>query len=152
MKKYLNQIKKGDIIIVVLLMVLSFLPLAIFVYIQTSNPGATEYVSISHQGEEVARMELIDDGEREEYIIEDPEHQHYNKIVREGDKIFIEEANCTDQLCVRMQPVERVGETIVCLPNQLIVQVESASSDDTEEAPEVDIISFNPSIKQRRAS
>lgn len=151
MKKYFKQIKKGDLIIVILLLILSFLPLAIFAYTQTSDPGATEYVSISHQGEEVARLELVADGEREEFVIENPEHDHYNKIVREGDTVFIEEANCTDQLCVRMQPIERVGQTLICLPNQLVVQIEASSSTDTEEIPEVDIISYNHTIEQRSA-
>jgi hypothetical protein len=150
MKKYFKQIKKGDLVIVVLLLLLSFLPLVIFTYFQTSDPGAEKQVSISYQGEEIATLELVADGEREEFIIENPDHGHYNKIVREGETVFIEEANCTDQLCVRMMPIENIGQTIICLPHQLVVQIESTSSSETEETPSVDIISYNFINKQRR--
>lgn len=38
------------------------------------------------------------------------------------------EADCPDQLCVHQNAIARQGETIVCLPNKIVVQVEGAQA------------------------
>lgn len=45
------------------------------------------------------------------------------------------EADCPDQLCVHQNAISRQGETIVCLPNKIVVEVEKA------EAAELDSVS-----------
>lgn len=38
---------------------------------------------------------------------------------------FMEEADCPDHLCMKQGKISYQGETIVCLPNKVVVQVES---------------------------
>ena len=45
------------------------------------------------------------------------------------------EADCPDQLCVHQRAVSRQGETIVCLPNRVVVEVTG------EQGPDLDAVS-----------
>lgn len=43
-------------------------------------------------------------------------------VIRDG-KADMTEADCPDRLCVRQKAISRTNETIVCLPNKVVVQV-----------------------------
>ena len=40
--------------------------------------------------------------------------------------VFMEEASCPDQICVRKGPTNQTADPIVCLPNSLVVEVQAA--------------------------
>ena len=132
MKKLLKMVKPGDFIIVALLIVLSFLPLAIFTYQNKASADKdTLHVVISADGEVVHEMELKNDHTREVYEYVD-DHGHENTIVREGQIVYMADANCIDLLCVQQGEITEVGETIVCLPNRVLVEITSdAASPDS---------------------
>lgn len=136
LKRFFEQLKPWDLLLVVLFIGASFVPWMYFNHLQSAE-AAEQTAIISVSGEVAHEVPLVDDGEREEFLIE-TDHGHYNRIVREGTEITIEEADCTDQLCVDMGPIDRTGETIVCLPHQVLIEVTSESSEDV---PEVDAIS-----------
>lgn len=46
-----------------------------------------------------------------------------NILVIKGDKAFIESANCKNQICVNHKPISKKGETIVCLPHKVLVEI-----------------------------
>lgn len=48
----------------------------------------------------------------------------YNILCIGEGAAWIEEANCGDHTCVNTGAISREGESIVCLPHRLIVQVE----------------------------
>lgn len=137
MKKLLDMMKAGDIILLVLLVILSFLPVIIF-SINTASSGVEDHTAvISADGEVIYEMTLADDGETETYEYTS-EEGHQNIVVREGTEVEIHDANCTDQLCVRQGSISGVGETIVCLPHRVVVEI---TSENNEEEPEIDVIS-----------
>lgn len=70
-------------------------------------------------GEEVQSFSLNDEVE---YLIE-TEDDSFNLLVIQGGKAFMKEASCPDQICVNHRPVSNVGETIVCLPNEIVIKV-----------------------------
>lgn len=53
--------------------------------------------------------------------------------IRNG-KAKMAQADCPDKLCIHQKAVSRQGETIVCLPNQIVVEVHG------DEPPEFDAI------------
>ena len=68
-KKYSHLIKPFDIIIVLVLLALSFLPNAIFAYQQaTSKEEAKIYAILTIDGEEIERFELSEKTPHEEFI------------------------------------------------------------------------------------
>lgn len=134
------MIKHWDVIIVIFLMLASFLPLGIFAYAQAAVGDSQVKAVVSADGEVVTEFILADDNQIEEYTYTD-EHGHENVIVRDGLEVYMSEANCTDQLCVRKGAIDAFGETIVCLPNHVMVEVEPVNSDSDIES-EIDIISM----------
>lgn len=137
MKKLLKMMKPGDIVLLVFLVVLSFLPVIIFSYANRSSNVEYNIALISVDGEVLHHFELKDDAQQEVYVYTDG-HGHENTIVREGTMVTISEASCPDQLCVRQGDAYRVGDTLVCLPHRLLVEVTS-DNPETNENLEVDI-------------
>lgn len=139
MKKFIKTLKPGDLIIIVLLVLLSFLPVVIFSMNSVSTEQANNSVVISADGVHLHEMDLVDDGETEtyEYVSEDG---HRNVIVREGTEVKMIDASCPDQLCVRQGTITDAGETIVCLPHRLIVEVTS-DNPDVDNDNGIDVIS-----------
>lgn len=58
-----------------------------------------------------------------------------NLLVIEDGAARIEEASCPDGVCVHTGRIRRNGQSIVCLPNQAVVEIVS----DTENSSGVDI-------------
>ena len=137
MKNLMKMVKIGDIVIIVLLVMLSFLPLAIFTYQNASANGDSMHVVVSADGEVVHEMELKNDHTREIYEFVD-DHGHENTVVREGLIVYISDANCQDLLCVQQGQISEVGETLVCLPNRVLVEIVSDGVD-IEDDNDVDI-------------
>jgi len=46
-----------------------------------------------------------------------------NLLVIQNGKASIEEASCPDLLCVHQGSVYRQGESIICLPNEVVVEI-----------------------------
>lgn len=46
-----------------------------------------------------------------------------NHVVVQDGAVCIDEADCKNQICVQSGWIDRVGDTIVCLPHDLVVQV-----------------------------
>jgi len=139
MKKLLKMMKPGDIVIVVLLVILSFLPVVIFSYNNMASSDDTLTAVVSAEGEVVHEMELSNDNEQETFeFVDDAGNE--NIVVRKGTTVHMHDANCTDQLCVRQGEIAEVGETIVCLPHQFVVEIDSEDPD-VENDTEVDVIS-----------
>lgn len=48
-----------------------------------------------------------------------------NRLVIRDGAARMEWASCPDQICVNHREISRDGESIICLPNQVVVSVES---------------------------
>ena len=46
-----------------------------------------------------------------------------NRLVIENGTAEMEWADCPDQICVNHRAVSREGESIICLPNQVVISV-----------------------------
>ncbi len=52
-----------------------------------------------------------------------------NTIIVSNGTVYMSDADCPDRLCVRMGAVSRTGETIVCLPHRVVVEVTASGKD-----------------------
>ena len=57
----------------------------------------------------------------------------YNILVIENGKAHVESASCPDGICAAHKPISRDGESIVCLPNKVVI---TASARDNS-APDI---------------
>lgn len=46
-----------------------------------------------------------------------------NHLHVEGGMVWLEEASCPDKICVQQGKIRYAGESIICLPNKLVVEV-----------------------------
>lgn len=79
--------------------------------------------------EKAARVIVEQDGEVVgEYSLEDDKEIKINETnvltIKEGH-VDMTWADCRDQICVKHKSISKNGETIVCLPNKIIVTVDS---------------------------
>lgn len=52
-----------------------------------------------------------------------PEGSSYNLMAVSGTHVWMEAADCRDQICVRHIPVADGGESIICLPHKLVAEI-----------------------------
>ena len=81
------------------------------------------YVQVKIEGKVVATYSLKENGTYP--IVE----QGRNVLVIDGEEACIEEADCPDKLCVKQGKIGNVGQSLICLPNKVVVEVISAPED-----------------------
>ncbi|KAB7584148.1 NusG domain II-containing protein [Enterococcus faecium] len=116
--------------IILLLTVLSFLPVMIF-GLQQNTATAEKEAVLRVDGTEIKTFPLMAGEESNTYTYKD-EHGDYNLIEIDGDRVRIKEADCDDQICVRRGWATKNGETIVCLPHKLVIEVRSTDGGDED--------------------
>lgn len=55
-----------------------------------------------------------------------------NSIIIRNGSVLASDADCPDKLCVKTGKINRVGETIVCLPHRVVVEIKSNSVSDND--------------------
>ena len=51
-----------------------------------------------------------------------------NTLVIKNNRAKMKEADCPDQLCVNQKAISKNNESIICLPNKVVVEVESSEN------------------------
>ena len=91
---------------------------ALFGYtILNRTPGAEVVITID--GEEFMRLDLNGDAS-----VTVGEGEHQNVVSIKNGAVCVSEASCPDHVCMNSGWKKYDGETIVCLPNKLVVTVE----------------------------
>ena len=55
-----------------------------------------------------------------------------NSIIIRNGSVLASDADCPDKLCVKTGKINRAGETIVCLPHRVVVEIKSNSVSDND--------------------
>ena len=117
-------IRKADIVLAVVLVALCALS-CWFVYGSGGAGGAV--VVIEHDGEVWGRYSLY-----EEQTIDIDTEVGHNQAVIEAGRVYMAEASCPDHYCLGQHRdeggIDGPNETIVCLPNKVVVYVEGGSA------------------------
>lgn len=126
----MKSLKNLDIIIIVSLLILSFVPSIIFSKSLSKNFNST-YVSIKVNGKFYDNIPLSSfKGEKTLTI----KSKHgTNDVLVKDNKIKIIKANCKDELCIKQGEISNVGENIICLPNELIIEIKGAEKDSSSD-------------------
>lgn len=109
--------------IILLLVLLSFAPVVVFSLNRASS--STQEAVLSVDGEEIKIFDLSDKSQTYTYRYEEKDGD-YNLIEVKDGRIRIKEADCGDQICVRRGWIDQSGETIVCLPHKLLIEIKSS--------------------------
>ena len=110
-----DYILAGGVIVIALLFLL-------FNYVFIQTEGAK--VTVTIDGELFGTYMLSDN---QEITIHDT-----NVFVIEDGKADMIDANCPDKLCVHQKAISKEAETIVCLPNKVVIEVSGADESELD--------------------
>lgn len=121
-----NKVRlKRDIILVLSMVIIAA---AAFLIINFAVKKDGSYAVIKVDGKVIKTLDLNSD----ETTIEVNGYQGgVNKVVINDGKVSMTEADCLDELCVKTGKISMVGETIVCLPHRVVVEIKGSQDDDS---------------------
>lgn len=118
---------------VVLLLVISFVPMAVFAMSQSKEEEGNKVIAIITQdGKVIREVELTGHTENEQFMIKGKGKQ-YNLIEVENEQIRIKEDNSPDQIGVKMGWKGIPGQTIICLPHKVLIEIVAEKPEETED-------------------
>lgn len=91
-----------------------------------------DIVKVTVDGELYGTYSLSDNVTED--IVSGKDDTGLNRLVIRDGKALMESASCPDGICVSHRPIFRSGESIVCLPNKVVVTV---INDNDTDAPDV---------------
>ncbi len=128
MTEHKNRFLRNDVLLIaVLLLVAAIGAVYLFVFREKGNT-----VTVTVDGKPYAEYALSENITKDIYTGENGEQ--CNRLVIRDGKAFMETATCPDGICVSHRAVFRNGESIVCLPNRVVVTVTTVT--DTQ-APDI---------------
>ena len=122
--------KKNDVILIAALLVVALLTAGGMRIWQMNNTKDTANVVVTIDGEVYGTYPLSED--RTERI-ELPDGS-YNILVISDGYADVTEASCPDQICVKHNHIRYSKESIVCLPNKVVVTVEGGKENEIDGA------------------
>lgn len=108
---------KNDILLIAALLVIAF---GVWIFTLCSREDGGEAV-VTVGGEDIARLPLSRDT-----VLTVGEGGHTNTVVVENGGVYVSEASCPDHVCIRQGRASFDGQTIICLPNRLVITVTGA--------------------------
>ena len=115
-----KRLRRNDVIfIAILIAVIAIAGLCLYLF-----RGEGDTVTVSVDGKIIATYPLGQD--LEQNIRTD--NGGHNHLVIKGGKAWVEEASCPDGICAAHKPIHREGESIVCLPNKVVITVKTADN------------------------
>jgi len=109
------MIRKADIILAVTLIVLGLI--VSYVFSTGNDTGST--VRVTADGKLYAEYPLSEDR-----TVNVSQNSHTNKITIEDGRVSMSFSDCANQDCVLHSSISETSETIICLPNKVIVEIQ----------------------------
>lgn len=75
-------------------------------------------VTVSIDGQLYAEYPLTEDR-----VVELISDGGFNRLVIEDGYAYVEEASCPDGICSSHSPIGHNGESIICLPNKVVIEI-----------------------------
>ncbi len=105
---------KNDIFLILGILIFALILLIVF----KANQKDGKFVKITIDGNHIISYNLEDTVKTD---ILDGENT--NILVIENGEAYIKEADCPDKICVSHRKISHTGETIVCLPHKVVVEI-----------------------------
>lgn len=93
-----------------------------------------------HAGEQEGNIQILQDGkllyeypaQTEQTVSVSFEDGGYNLVLIGDGSVRVTDADCPDKLCVKQRSISKNGESIICLPHKLVVQIVSKEESDLD--------------------
>ncbi|MDO5713650.1 MAG: NusG domain II-containing protein [Tissierellia bacterium] len=113
---------RGDKIVIFIIVCIALGLLGFSKVLITSSPH--RYISVQVSGKEVEKLDF--EGVKKSKTYQVNTKKGYNIISYNSEGATLIEADCPDQICVKMARISKPGEMIICLPHELVVEVKSS--------------------------
>lgn len=107
--------RRNDMLLI--MAILSAILIFALVYFLTRKDGA--YAVVLKNNEEIGRYSLSENMEVPIKVGD----KTTNVLVIENGKAYMESAVCPDKICVKHRPIDKSGQTIVCLPEKVVIKI-----------------------------
>lgn len=115
--------KKNDFILIGIIVAIALVCFGVFQVMK--KDGAS--VTVTVDGKQYGTYSLLKDD-----IVEIKSDYGTNQLVIKDHIAKMEDASCPDKLCIHQHAIDKTGQTIVCLPNKVVVTVENAEEDEVD--------------------
>lgn len=112
---------RNDIILIVLFFFVAVV-IGMFLYGSYDSNGNYE-MQIILDGELIETYTYSKDDTYKEFLIDTG-----NVIVLDEGEVYMKSASCPDGLCIKQGKISFSGESIICLPNKLVVKIVDISN------------------------
>ena len=117
----MKMLKKADIVLISLLLIISFIPLALNLVqpavltadIKVAGTLKQTVLLTAHQGTDTIHITTPNG---------------HNTIVIKDASIAVTDADCPDKVCVKTGFASQNGDVIACLPHKLIIEVKGGEA------------------------
>ncbi len=118
--------KRNDLILIACILVIGIIGIVSVEWYKSSSTSNGEAV-VFVDGKETGRYPLnVDTEVRIEGV------NGYNYLIIRSGKAWIEEADCPDKICIYHGKIHKNGETLVCLPNKVVVEVQNGEENEVD--------------------
>ena len=107
--------RRNDILLIAC--VLSVILIFALIYSLTRKDGT--YAVVLKNNEEIGSYSL---SENMQIPIKEGDKVTNILVIKDG-KAYMESALCPDKICVKHRPIDKSGQTIVCLPQKVVIKI-----------------------------
>lgn len=118
------MIKKNDMILIGVILLICILAFAFMLFSRKEGSKLIVFVN----GQEYKIFSL---NEATEFTVRQDDGS-FNTFVIENGKVDMTAASCPDKLCVKDRDIHYNNETIVCLPNNVVLQISNGDEADVD--------------------
>lgn len=119
-----NMIRKGDIILLVALLFVG----GLFWYFLAPDSNTDDAKVVITVDKKVYGEYPLDEDKK----IQVRENGHKNIIEIKGGKVCMTDSDCHNQDCVHQGAISKKNESIVCLPNKVVVSISGGEESDID--------------------
>lgn len=124
--------KKNDLILIVIIMLVAGIIFGTWKYTNSNKDRKIITIYIEN---EIYYTHKLTENLNEKFDIKTD--YGFNIVTIENGVVDIIEADCPDKICVDGKVISEVGESLVCLPHQVYIEITGITSDEG-----VDVISY----------
>jgi hypothetical protein len=128
--KWGSRMKKLDYVVIISLLVISLLSSGIIVYSSAKTKYQSQYVEISVKGDLYKKIPINSNTEE---TIDLKTDLGENVIKISKGFVQILEADCPDKICVKDGSISKPGQSLVCLPNKVVVEIKGIKNVETDD-------------------
>ncbi|MGT2832026.1 NusG domain II-containing protein [Streptococcus halotolerans] len=139
-RQILAYFKPFDYLLITLAIIISFMPTIWTIYQKRTAPPSSALVAVVKiHGKVVDNYALKENGPHFEKTYH-PNKGQYNIVEVDGERIRVRKDNSPDQIAVKTGWIDREGQLSVCLPHDLIIEIQSTRDSSDHEETEDDLI------------